>query len=358
MYTNLFSQHSGDILLKIKGEKVLPILSNMKSRLKWSLLVILIVPAIHSQAATIESKRLKVKHDVECYIPYASNLPIDKVDANINHLIIAVYSSGSNIFNSCIELLAKYDRQQDNVIVLSPQFLTKDQVAGNSEKNLLYWNVPPFYGSKISTTNSFDGDLRVSAYHILEDIIADFSDKKIFPNLERITILGHSAGGQLVNRFAASNTIEYIIINPSSYIYFSPKRSVGWSRRTFNIPSDSQISDNPGYNDYSYGLNKLYSYHRRKRLTSEKMRELYPKRKIVYLLGQKDCVPDGSMSTHPSAMIQGRNRLERGKIYFGHLIDEFGPEIKKNQKVIVVKRVGHYGKGMVLSNQGRAFILN
>ena len=163
------------------------------------------ISAVHSHAAAIESKRLKVKHNIECYIPYASNLPIDKEDANITHLILAVYSSGSNVFNSCTELLAKYNQQQNNVIVLSPQFLTKEQLGNNSEENLLYWNASPFYGSKISTTKSYNGDLRISAYHILEDIIAEYCDKKIFPNLNRITILGHSAGN---GRQKLSKTIE------------------------------------------------------------------------------------------------------------------------------------------------------
>jgi hypothetical protein len=273
------------------------------------------------------------------------------------------------VFNSCKELLANYNRQEDNIIILAPQFLRPKHLVENTEEKLLYWNVSPFWGSSKSTTKSFDGELRISAYHILEDIIADFCDKKIFPKLNRITILGHSAGGQLVNRFAASNTVEfdkarpqkidvkYIVMNPSSYIYFSPKRTVGWSNKTFEIPSDAQIGNNRGYNNYGYGLNALYSYHRKKRLTAEKMRELYPQRKILYLLGQKDCVADGSMSTHPSAMIQGRNRLERGKIYFGHLFDEFGPEIKENQKLRVVKGVGHYGKGIILSIPGRVSIL-
>ncbi len=355
--------------MELTGENMFLKLLTGKFWTIWFFLLFLTIFAAHSHAAVIESKRLKVKHNIECYIPYASNLPIDKENANITHLIIAVYSSGSNVFNSCTELLAKYNRQQDNVIVLSPQFLTNKQLGNNSEENLLYWNVRPFYGSKISTIKSFDGDLRISAYHILEDIIANFCDKKIFPNLKRITILGHSAGGQLVNRFAASNTVEfdkarpqkidikYIVMNPSSYIYFSPKRSVGWSKKIFKIPSDAQIANNPGYNNYAYGLNALYSYHRRKRLTPKKMRKLYPQRKIIYLLGQKDCVPDKSMSRHPSAMIQGRNRLERGKIYFGHLVDEFGPKIRENQKVRIVKGVGHSGRGMILSIAGRVAIL-
>ena len=57
----------------------------------------------------------------------------------------------------------------------------------------------------------------------------------------------------------------------------------------------------------------------------------------------------GMISMTPAAKKQGRNRLERGRIYYGHLIDEFGPEIKKNQKLRIVKGVGHDYNKMVLS---------
>jgi len=300
-----------------------------------------------------------------------SNLSIDKKNTNVTHLIIAIHSLNHNaymVFNSCQELLAEYNKLKDNILILAPQFLRKKHLGENSDDKLLYWKVSPFWGSSISTTESFEGDLRISAYNILEDIIAEFCERKIFPNLTRITILGHSAGGQLVNRFAASNTVEfkkarpkkisikYIVMNPSSYIYFSPKRAVDYSAGDFDVPSNAQIDDNPGYNNYGYGLNKLYSFHRRKGLTPEKIRELYPQRNVVYLLGQKDRIADSSMSKHPSAMMQGRNRLERGKIYFAHLIDEFGAEIEKNQKLRVVEGVGHWGKGMILSAPGRLAI--
>lgn len=347
-------------------------LLNSKSRIRWFFLFFLTVPVVSSNAARIATERLRVKHNVECYIPYLSNMPIDKKNENITHLIIAIHASGHStysVYSDCMELLKKHKKQKNDIIIVAPQFLMNKHVVENTEENLLYWNVSPFYGSSISTTKSFEGDLRISAYHVLEDIIADFCEKKNFPNINRITILGHSAGGQLVNRFAASNTVEfdkarpqnieikYVIMNPSSYVYMSPKRSVDWSVKRFTVPSEEEIAKNPGYDNYSYGLNALYSFHRRKGLSREKIRELYPQRKVVYLLGKADCVQDGSMSTHPSAMMEGRNRLERGRIYYGHLIDEFGPEIKKNQKLKIAKGVGHNGRGMILSSPGVISIL-
>jgi len=58
-----------------------------------------------------------------------------------------------------------------------------------------------------------------------------------------------------------------------------------------------------------------------------------------------------------AAKMQGRNRRERGKIYFGHLINEFGPEIEKSQQLRWVKGVEHNGREMMLSPPGRIAIL-
>jgi hypothetical protein len=162
---------------------------------------------------------MRIKHNVECYIPYESNLPIDKENQDIAHLIIPVYSAGSDVYNSCVELVEKYNHNKNNIFILSPQFLTKDQIGENPEPHFLYWGVSPFYGSSISTTKAFDGDLRISAYHILENIISNYCDKTVFPNLNRITVLGHSAGGQLVNRFSARTPLNLIKQHSTIYIF-------------------------------------------------------------------------------------------------------------------------------------------
>jgi len=60
----------------------------------------------------------------------------------------------------------------------------------------------------------------------------------------------------------------------------------------------------------------------------------------------------------PAAKMQGRNRFDRGRIYYGHLIDEFGPEIKENQKLRVVKDAGHDYGAMVLSLPCRVAVLS
>lgn len=335
-------------------------------------IVIILKIAALVHALEIPQPRLRIANTDNCHIPYISNHPLHERNDDVQHVILAIHSSNHDalmVYDSCMKLIDSYGDLNKSTLVIAPQFLMEKHVRSSTDKNLLFWKVYPFWGSSISTTKSAGRDLRISAYSILDQVMSDICSRTTFPNVQTLTILGHSAGGQLVNRFAASNTVEfdaarpagvrcrYIVMNPSSYVYFSPKRSVNESTRDFSIPPRKVIESHPGYNSYGYGLDTLYSYHRKNGLTPQKIRQMYPQRNVIYLLGEEDCVADASMSTHPHAMLQGDNRLERGKIYYGHLIDEFGPRIKNTQKIVIIPKVGHSGRHMMLSKQGQRFIL-
>ncbi len=343
------------------------------SPVKISLLILAISPAVTGRLAALEipQTRLAVPGCNDCCIPYFADYPIDKKNDRIEHVILAIHGAGRNArttFHSCLSVLKSKSGEETKTLVIAPQFLSEEHVKGLNDPNLLFWKATPFWGSSNSTTAGSGTYLGISSYTILENLISRVAAKKTFPNVRRITILGHSGGGQLVNRFAASNTVEfdavrpagikcrYIVMNPSSYVYLSPKR-YDEAKGVFAVPTSERIKDNPGYNHYGYGLEKLYAYQRAKGLTAEKIREMYPKRNVIYMLGKKDCVPDKSMSKKPSAMLQGKNRLERGRIYYKHLIDEFGPEIKKTQKLVIVPQAGHSGRQLILSEQSRSHIL-
>lgn len=345
----------------------------MPRKLIILLAMVILRIGVSAHAVEIPQPRLKVQGRNDCYIPYISNYPLHQKNGDIQRVILAIHNSSGDavkIYNSCMELINSNNNLQKGTLVIAPQFLREKQVEDIAESNLLFWKSSPFWGSSNSTTKSAEKNLGISAFSILTQIISDICSKKTFPNVQKLTILGHSAGGQLVNRFAASNTVEfdvvrpkgiryrYVVMNPSSYVYFSPKRSVNGSVRDFSIPPLEVVEKYPDYNNYGYGLDKLYSYHKKEGLTAEKMRQMYPKRNVVYLLGEDDRYTNSRMSVHPHAMLQGRNRIERGRIYYGHLMDEFGPAIKNTQRMVIVPKVGHSGRGLILSKRGRRFILN
>ena len=88
-------------------------------------------------------------------------------------------------------------------------------------------------------------------------MIARLNDRDRFPALKEVVVAGHSAGGQLVQRYAVvgrpaarSAGLRFVVSNPSSYLYFSDERPQGDGR--FAAPSDAAVC--PQYNRWKYGL--------------------------------------------------------------------------------------------------------
>lgn len=179
-----------------------------------------------------------------------------------------------------------------------------------------------------------------------------------FSNLKTMVFTGHSAGGQLTNRYTASSPIfellcrdhnisaKSIIANPGSYVYMSDKRRVGSSIDQFEVPRGCAE-----YNEYSYGLDDLYTYHRR--VGAVQLQEWYGAREVLYLLGERDNNPNAS--TLPSscrAQLQGNHRLEKGLIYYNHIVETYGEEIKERHSLALVSDVGHDNFDMYNSPKG------
>jgi hypothetical protein len=56
-------------------------------------------------------------------------------------------------------------------------------------------------------------------------------------------------------------------------------------------------------------------------------------------------------------MLQGRNRYERATIFFGHLVDEFGPKVMKTQKLVTISGIENSFDEVVFSAKSAKIIL-
>jgi hypothetical protein len=258
---------------------------------------VLIVSGVACAAVKIVEQRYAYEHNGKTYyIPYKSNYVIDIKHSDIKHVIIPIHSAEYNVeklFNDYKKLISKYKHSKFSTLIMAPQFNRKKYVPNVKEDNLLLWYISPFGGSQAAQVIGSDEYIRISPFTLMEDIITKFCNKNIFPNLERITIAGHSVGGEFVQRFAAGNTsedtvatpvgvkIRYVAMSISTYMYLSEKRSVGESRREFAVPSAEQIKEMPRYNRYVYGMENMYVFFREKKLDDKKMRAIYPRRNIV-----------------------------------------------------------------------------
>ncbi len=78
----------------------------------------------------------------------------------------------------------------------------------------------------------------------------------------------------------------------------SPMRREG-DNTEFSIPTNCAE-----YNEYGYGLEDLYTYHRR--AGADNMKAMYAEREVIYLLGSLDNDPEAStLPRSCRAMLQG-----------------------------------------------------
>ena len=73
---------------------------------------------------------------------------------------------------------------------------------------------------------------KVSSFDFLDEIVRRLARRDVFPNLKKIVVAGHSAGGQFVIRYEMSNqvhdsidaSVSYVVSNPSAYTYVDEVR--------------------------------------------------------------------------------------------------------------------------------------
>jgi pimeloyl-ACP methyl ester carboxylesterase len=199
-------------------------------------------------------------------------------------------------------------------MIIAPHFLEREDLKTNpppDEKGLLRWEPD---GWKHGWPAMLPAPL--SSFEAIDAIVDRLADRTIFPNLTQVVLAGHSAGGQILQRYAIVGPgapkltalgihVRYVVANPSSYAYFSKDRPVP-SKWCWEV------------NNWGYGMNKRPPYAAKG--TSADFERAYVGRDIVYLLGAQDIYPSGEdIDTTCAAKAQGSCRLFRGHAYFAYM---------------------------------------
>jgi len=109
---------------------------------------------------------------------------------------------------------------------MAPCYLTDMDLAGAATPgNLLFGKTTWVSGHQ----NTQPTTVQTSAYDVMDDLINYYLDKEKFPALEAVVFAGHSAGGQMTQRYAAlrktgsdENRIHY-------WVRSSPLRPIDFS---------------------------------------------------------------------------------------------------------------------------------
>lgn len=301
-------------------------------------------------------------------IPYDGNKSLSSLYTLVEHAVVLVPGSNrsSNFaYETLLEAANIAGANDAATMLIAPQFLIEEDIDFYQlPADRLFWSEGGWkQGNASLSTTANPRPASLSSFAVLDSILYRIASRN--PNLQTLVVAGHSAGGQFVQRFAAGSSIEaalesqfgidvvYVPANPSSYLYLDAERVVSGTLDQFAVPPASVVGACPGYDDYKYGMHSRNSY--MSRLTSAQITSRYPQRHVRYLLGELDTDPAAAeLDTSCAAMLQGRQRLERGLIYGNYLEHFHGSGIIVTHPTFVVPGVGHDSRGMFTSVCGVA----
>ncbi|MDH0863927.1 alpha/beta hydrolase [Mitsuaria sp. GD03876] len=265
---------------------------------------------------------------------------------DVEHAVVVIHGWSRRSLDEGEAAAAKAGEAAEHTIVVAPQFLIEaDTRAHGLPDAMLRWGVEDWKAGRPAL-----GPAPVSAFDAVDAIVARLADRRLFPRLSTIVIAGHSAGGQLVQRYAAVGHAEaragdgikvrYVVANPSSYLYFGtarPKAQGSGGGRCAAVDR------------WPYGMaGRVPPY---VRMTEALAEAVYVGQDITYLLGTADSDPNHpELDRSCAAEAQGATRLERGRAYVAALRAREGSPIA--QRLVEVPGVGHNGRAMFTSEAG------
>ena len=129
-------------------------------------------------------------------IPIVASDPLNKNNNETEYLIIMVHGGGLNAngsFETAHKIVGALELKANRSLVLAPQIIEGVKL---DEKGLLFWGQKWREGG-VSLSTGLNKDLpALSSFDVMDRLID--TSIKLNPNINKVVILGHSAGGQFV----------------------------------------------------------------------------------------------------------------------------------------------------------------
>lgn len=329
----------------------------MKAGVRVLLAVLLILTAVPPGVPAAENDHWaeRLTFSTGRSVAYIASAPLRQAQPQVQIAVLVVHGLNRDDEGNFARIMAaaRASGKGPATLVIAPRFKTADDQLAADEH---VWTNDGWPSGDLSHDGK-DAASRLSSFAVLDRLFAELSGTTRFPGLRRIVLVGHSAGGQLFNRYVAvgrlgeaaegaSGRLEYrfVIANPSSYLYLDERRPVPGSDR-FEPPRQPP----PGYNDWRHGLERRNAY--AARLSVDAIRANVFGRTAYYLIGTADTKRDRSLSVSPPSMLEGENRYDRWE-KFRRYVGLF-PEWRDHVVFAEVLGAGHSGAQMFDSRPAR-----
>jgi pimeloyl-ACP methyl ester carboxylesterase len=235
----------------------------------------------------------------------------------------------------------------DDTLLIAPQFVEAGDLKGHDvPATTLRWSDDWAGGAPAIAPAP------ISTYSVFDAMLDRLADRTHFPKLSSIVVVGHSAGGQIVQRYAVVGNgpsliansgvrVHLIVSNPSSYLYFGEERPY----------AHRGCAD---FDQWRYGFVGAPPYVDAAAAAYERR---YIARDVTYLLGTADTNPrEWDLDTSCAGEAQGPYRFARGKAYAAYLKRRHPAGTA--QDYAFVPGVGHDNRMMFTSACGIAVIFD
>jgi hypothetical protein len=278
--------------------------------------------------------------------------PLDTPADGAGRLVVVVHGALRDSDRYLEHAMAAAGQAGSAALIVAPQFLAAVDAgtgAGIGE-GALHWDVEGWKGGHPAL-----GPAPLSSFTAMDSLLRQLArPQRLSPGgRPAVVIVGNSAGGQFVNRYAAVGrgpdalaergiAVRFIIANPSTYLYFDAGRPVA-------------VPDHSGVNRWRYGFDAAPPY-----VDSgpERSLERYLARDVAIVLGTQDSDRDALLlEISPPALAQGAHRLERGIYYDAHvrrLARAAG--LAAGHRLIQLAGVGHAARDVFTAPQARSLM--
>ncbi|MGE7993443.1 alpha/beta fold hydrolase [Pseudomonas sp. NPDC089554] len=279
----------------------------------WMLVALVILLSLPA-AASAAPQTLRLGQAQPYNFVAFANADLHQQSLPVQHAVVLVHGvkrNADDYFDNGESLLQNAGLNASDTLLIAPNFLTpSDRRAGD---DMPLWPKDKW----MHGTESDSGRPGIAAFTVLDDLLAYLADRQRFPKLKDILFIGHSAGGQLMQRYTLLGdgdqrlrgtgiAMRYVVSSPSSYLYVDDNRlQDGAFKPVLTVMC-------PSYNRYRYGLERAPEYFTRQGLSTAQVVQRYAARQVTYMVGQRDNNPrDRVMDASCGAEMQGETRVER-----------------------------------------------
>jgi pimeloyl-ACP methyl ester carboxylesterase len=304
------------------------------------------VKAVADQRLTVSTSAGQGSLPVYVSADWSAPLPA------VNRVVIVVHGTLRNAdvyFHSAERARDAAGVSDRTTLLIVPQFLTEADInAHHLPPATLRWSSDGWKAG-----DPAEGPVPLSSFDAFDAVLARLADTSRFPALRSVIVAGHSAGAQVVQRYAVVGRgeaaltahgirVRYVVANPSSYLWFGEAR-----------PRPVNPAACPDFDRWKYGLGDAPPYVG----DTSNLEDRFINRDVVYLLGELD-----TNRAHPfldrscAAEAQGETRFARGMLNLLFL-EQRHPNLVRH-RIFAVPGVGHNAARMFGSACGLAALFD